>query len=832
MTERDLFLAALDVPADDRPAFLDRACGADESLGDRVRALLHAHDRAGGFLDDPTPGMTGTWGTASDAGPAGPEGERAGAVLGGRYRLLEPIGEGGMGAVWLAEQIHPVRRAVAVKLIKEGKDSARVLARFEVERQALALMDHPHIARVLDAGTAESGRPFFVMELVKGVPLTRYAGDRRLTVPQRLELIIQVCAAVQHAHQKGVIHRDLKPANILIEEDGGRPVPKVIDFGLAKACGGGTLTDQPLETGAGAVLGTPLYMAPEQAEGDVDTRADVYALGAILYELLTGTTPLDRERFADAGLAEALRLLREEEPPRPSARVARPTARADELDWIVMKALAKERDRRYGSPAALADDLGRFLRHEPVAAGPPSAAYRVRKFLRRHRVPAAAAAAVLLALIGGIIGTAWGLVRAEAARREEATQRVRAEEERDRATRAEGRATASAEKARAAAAEAAAVLLFFETNILKAPRPLGQGVNALGPDVTVRAAIEAAIPKIGVQLRDQPLVEASIRSVVGGTYMWLKRWDLATPLHDEAVRLRRRHLGDADPKTLQSVSQLVRCYAREGRTDRAAALADSVVAGGQLDRLAPRAAARPYANLAEIYLSVGRADRAIAILEPIHRTWAASAGPTAAPVVLAKTRLAAAHLAADRPADAWPLIRAVIGQTGRTAADQRLAAEVLADTAVRVGKAAEAEAGLRACLEELGQKRAPRSLEMLGLRVRLGDNLLAQGRVAEAAEELKAAHRALEARLPDAWMTAEAKSLFGAALAAERASPRAERLMTEGHDGLVARSAEDPAAVPRWRVERSYERVRGYYEANGARKKLREWEGKRAQPAS
>ena len=310
-----------------------------------------------------------------------------GTIIAGRYKLRQEIGEGGMGSVYLAEQIQPVKRQIALKLIKPGMDSKAVLARFESERQALALMDHPHIAKVLDAGTTEAGRPFFVMELVKGIPLTDYCDQHRFGLPQRLTLFSQICSAIQHAHQKGIIHRDLKPTNILVESHDGAPVPKVIDFGLAKATSGLHLTDRSLFTAFGSVAGTPLYMAPEQASFnalDIDTRADIYSLGVILYELLTGSTPIRRETFRQAALEEMLRLIRDVEPPTPSSRIStsdtlpsiaatRQTEPArlsrfirGDLDWIVMKALAKERNRRYESAIALAQDLERFTNHEPV----------------------------------------------------------------------------------------------------------------------------------------------------------------------------------------------------------------------------------------------------------------------------------------------------------------------------------------------------------------------------------------------------------------------------------------------------------------------------------
>lgn len=356
----------------------------------------------------------------------------------GPYKLLELIGEGGMGTVWMAEQKEPLQRRVAVKVIKAGMDSKQVLARFDAERQALALMDHPNIARVLDAGTTDAGRPYFVMELVKGTPITTYCDYKHLTVRERLELFGDVCRAVQHAHQKGSIHRDLKPSNILVAPFDGKPVVKVIDFGVAKATGQ-RLTDATLFTGFGAVVGTPEYMSPEQAETnnqDIDTRSDIYALGVLLYELLTGSTPLTKKRVKEAALLEVLRVIREEEPPRPSTRLSSteelPSISAQrhtepakltklvrgELDWIVMKALEKDRNRRYETANGFAMDVQRYLADEAVQACPPSVAYRLRKFARRNKAAIGVAGMVLFFLILLGSGAGWA-VRDRAAREAE-----------------------------------------------------------------------------------------------------------------------------------------------------------------------------------------------------------------------------------------------------------------------------------------------------------------------------------------------------------------------------------------------------------------------------
>jgi serine/threonine protein kinase/tetratricopeptide (TPR) repeat protein len=421
MSEEVLFRLALEQPPAERAAFLDKMCGGDNALRQCVEAQLRAHDDPGDFLARPPVRGPATIDTQLAAdGP----GSRVGP-----YKLLQQIGEGGMGTVFMAEQSQPVQRKVALKLIKPGMDSRQVIARFEAERQALALMDHPNIAKVLDAGTTVSGRPYFVMELVKGVPITKYCDEHRLTPKERLELFVAVCRAVQHAHQKGIIHRDLKPSNVLIAQYDGKPVPKVIDFGVAKATGS-RLTDKTLFTDFGAVVGTLEYMSPEQAELnqlDIDTRSDIYALGVLLYELLTGTTPLSRKRLKEAALLESLRIIREEEPPKPSTRLSTteelPSVAAKrslepkklsglvrgDLDWIAMKCLEKDRNRRYETANGLASDVQRYLADEPVLASPPSTAYQLRKFARRHKAGMRTTAVVLLVAFLAAGGVGWAL---------------------------------------------------------------------------------------------------------------------------------------------------------------------------------------------------------------------------------------------------------------------------------------------------------------------------------------------------------------------------------------------------------------------------------------
>ncbi len=433
MDEASIFLEALKKPLpDERAAFLDQACGGNAELRRSVELLLRAHDKAGGFLAD-SPGPLGV--TVDQPVPEGP-----GTVI-GPYKLIEQIGEGGMGTVWMAQQTEPVKRLVAVKLIKAGMDSRQVIARFEAERQALALMDHPNVARVLDAGTTSAGRPYFVMDWVKGVPITRYCDEQHLTPRQRLELFLPVCQAVQHAHQKGIIHRDLKPSNVLVALYDGKPVPKVIDFGVAKAAGQ-PLTDKTLVTGFGAIVGTLEYMSPEQAEInqlDIDTRSDIYSLGVLLYELLTGSPPFSRKELEKSGMLEMLRVIREQEPSKPSTKLSTaeglPTLAANrgtepakltklvrgELDWIVMKALEKDRSRRYETANGFAMDVQRYLADEAVLACPPSVGYRFRKFARRNKGGLAVAALVLFFLVLVGSGAGWA-VRDRSAREAEAAR--------------------------------------------------------------------------------------------------------------------------------------------------------------------------------------------------------------------------------------------------------------------------------------------------------------------------------------------------------------------------------------------------------------------------
>ena len=549
-----------------RHQFIQVACGEDRDLRARVEALLRVNDEQGTFLDSPVASLQGAINATFSEG--------VGTLI-GPYKLIEQIGEGGFGVVFMAEQQHPIRRRVALKVLKAGMDTRQVVARFQAERQALALMEHAGIARVLDGGEAPSGRPYFVMELVKGIPITRFCDEHQLAPRERLALFVDVCKAVQHAHQKGIIHRDLKPTNVLVAAYDGKPVPKVIDFGVAKALGQ-QLTERTLVTGFGSIVGTLEYMSPEQAEFnamDVDTRADIYSLGVLLYELLTGTTPLSSERLKLAAMSEVLRLIREEEPPRPSTRLSdsrdslasisaqrrlEPASLTKqvrgELDWIVMKALEKDRNRRYETANGLARDIDRYLNDQPVEASSPGTAYRLRKFVRRNRGPVLAASLLLVALAGGVVGTTIGLVRAEQARRAAGK-------------RAEGERVAKelAEKRLAQTEKAIGILgSMFENLNPMAEEQEGRPLRAILGERLDQAAAELLGEAVGDRL-----VVAQLQDRLGQTYLGLGHASKAEALFDKAVRTRQDHLGADHPLTLGSKHNQALAFMATGNGDRA-----------------------------------------------------------------------------------------------------------------------------------------------------------------------------------------------------------------------------------------------------------------------
>ncbi|MCA9280260.1 MAG: tetratricopeptide repeat protein [Phycisphaeraceae bacterium] len=567
---RRIFMELAYLPADKQSSALAQACAGDDSLRTEVETLLRADAQAGGFMDAPTSDVVAA--NQENATVAASSRERAGEHI-GRYKLLEQIGEGGFGAVWAAEQREPVKRRVALKIIKLGMDTKQVIARFEAERQALAMMDHPNIAKVFDAGMTETGRPFFVMEYIKGVPILEYCDTEKLDTKSRLDLFMKVCHAIQHAHQKGIIHRDIKPNNVLVTMHDGVPVPKVIDFGIAKATNQ-ELTEKTIYTQHRQMIGTPAYMSPEQAEMsglDIDTRSDIYSLGVLLYELLTGTTPFDSTSLMEAGFAEMMRIIREETPHKPSTRlsslgetgtrtaeqrrvdIARlSTILRGDLDWIVMKCLEKDRTRRYETANGLAADIERHLNDEPVLAGPPSASYRLRKFVRRNRGQVIAGGIVAGALVLGIFGTTWGLI-------ESRTQAAIAQRRGDNLQQvvdfqSEQFSTVVPELMGADLRSAIIDAAPEDSRAQLKPMLSEIDFTGIGVDALRQHIFDPSAEKIEEQFSDQPLVRAQLYHALGERLLELGLLDPAEQAATRAVQIRTETLGASEPLTLDSTT--------------------------------------------------------------------------------------------------------------------------------------------------------------------------------------------------------------------------------------------------------------------------------------
>jgi eukaryotic-like serine/threonine-protein kinase len=678
--------------ADFQRLYIEQACGNDDDLRTRLDALLRIYKEDPTFLERPADGV-----------PPAPDDridEGAGRQI-GPYRLVKEIGEGGFGKVFMAEQCQPVQRMVALKIVKPGMDTRQVIARFESERQSLALMRHPNIAQIIDGGETASGRPYFVMELVQGVPITDFCDRNRLGTEPRLKLFVAVCHAIQHAHHKGVIHRDIKPSNIMVTLFDQVPVVKVIDFGVAKATAR-NVADKTLFTSCGQMIGTPAYMSPEQAEMsglDIDTRSDVYSLGVLVYELLTGSTPIDSTRLRGAPYDEMQRLIREEDPPPPSARLLslgasatvlaanrgmepKPLARmlAGDLDCIVMKTLEKDRNRRYSTPGNIADEVERYLRREPILARPPSASYRLKRFAQRHRGAVLAVAAVTLALLVGTTVATWQAVVATRAKREARLAAASEKKARDRAELRES--------------ETRAALDFVENKVFSAARPKDR--QGLGPNVSLREAVEAALPFVKDRFTDQPLIEARLRLTLGRSFWFLGDWKTAAEQYHTALTIYRKQ--SDQPNTLKTMAELANSYQALGKQREALELREEVLATRKatlgpdhLDTIQsmaalassyyglsrPAEAAKMYEatlalrttrlgpdhpetlrnmhNLANSYYALGRRAEALELRKQTLKLLESRLGPTHLDTLLGKMALANSYSAAGRQPEAITL---------------------------------------------------------------------------------------------------------------------------------------------------------------------------------
>ncbi len=903
---KSLFLAAADLadPAE-RAAYLNHECGEDAELRARVEALLRAND-ASPLPESEPHEATGNYAPDAPAalGPTTdyPRGdEQAGTVIAGKYTLVDLIGEGGMGSVWRARQTEPVKRFVAVKLIKAGMDSKQVLARFEAERQALALMDHPNIAKVLDGGLHEH-RPFFVMELVKGVPITDFCDARKLTPKERLELFVPVCQAIQHAHQKGIIHRDIKPSNVLIALYDDKPVVKVIDFGVAKATGG-TLTEHTIETGFGGVVGTPQYMSPEQAtlnNLDIDTRSDVYALGVLLYELLTGSPPFARKELQKAGLLEILRVVREEEPPRPSAKLS--TAKAlpslsanrgtepkkltgllrNELDWIVMKALEKDRARRYETANGFAADVLRYLGGEAVQAHPPSTVYRLKKFVKRYKGQVLAASLVFLALVAGIVGTTLGLLKAQK-NLEQANENLAfakkgndilgsvftgLDPRKNYATVGEF-SQALKDNLKKAVQELEGSAIGDPLTVAQMQDTLGLSLLGLGePSQAIVLFQKALTTRVAGLGSDAPETLASMNNLALG-YQATGQFDQALPLLEETLKLRKSRLGPDHPDTLGSMNNLAMGYRAAGKLDQALPLTEETLklmraklgpdhpdtlnsmnnlAGvyrdsEQLDRALPlikdtltftKAKLGPdhpktlwcMNNLAACYWAARQLDKSVPLFEEtlkIHEKKFGRQHPETQRIV---ANLGVNYRDAGRVQEALPLLEEAF-QTAKINPTLRWVGSALLDAYSKAGKTAEA-AKLVTELLAGARKQFPKdSPQLAGELAQFGASLMQAHAFPDAEALLRECLAIREKTQPDAWTTFNTMSMLGGALSGQKKYAEAEPLLLKGYEGMKQREKTIPKGGE-IRIAKALDRLIEYYTATNKPDEAKKWGAERA----
>jgi len=778
-----------------------RPAGDGAATGDaRLEALL------GEIAAAPSPGLAPGYPLGHSIGP---------------YRLLERIGGGGMGEVFKAEQTTPIHRHVALKIIKVGMDTREVVARFEAERQALALMDHPAIAKVFEGGATSEGRPYFAMEHVKGEPISTYCDRHRLPTRERIELFILVCEGVQHAHQKGVIHRDLKPSNVLVTVQDDRPVPKIIDFGVAKATTQ-HLTERTLFTELGVLIGTPEYMSPEQAELtglDIDTRTDVYALGVLLYELLTGALPFDR-KLREQGLDAIRRTIRETEPARPSTRISQlgpisteaarsrrtePARLASELrgdlDWITMKALEKDRTRRYATANALGADLRRYLNQEPVSAGPPSAAYRARKFVGRHRFGVGAAAAVVLVLVAF---AATMLVQAQ-----------RLARERDRANAEAGRANLEAAAARQVSD--------FLVGLFKVSDPS----EARGNSVTAREILDKGVASIGGALADQPVAKGRLLHAMGEVYLSLGLYAEGQSLLEQALATRRGALGDEHRDTLESMSGLAAALFYRGNGPEAVALQRKALelqrrVLGELDK----ATLQSEVDLGAFLIQAGKLEEAELVCRAALQSSLRALGEEHEATVTALNNLGAALRRQGKLAEAEPYYRRslkiglrVLGDSAPLTLDAMANLGTLLD---RQGNKSEAEQLLRRTLDARQRVLGATHPETMNSMNLLAVLLCSQQKYSEAqalfARALAGARSALTEGHP---RFHSFQANYGECLARMGRYGEAERLLSDSHSGLRGAKGEaDPG------TQQAIRRLAALYDAWGKPDKAAEWRAK------
>ena len=886
----------LDVVEHHAPAqwttYLQQACGDDVELRQWVEELLAAHREKDSLLDC----------VANHTPPTvdQPMSEKSGAQI-GLYKLLQEIGQGGMGVVYMAVQHEPVRRQVALKIIKPGMDTRQVIARFEAERQALAMMDHPNIARVLDAGSTDTGRPYFVMELVNGIPVTQFCDEQHLTARERLELFIPICQAVQHAHQKGIIHRDIKPSNILVALYDGRPVPKVIDFGVAKATGG-QLTDKTMFTGLGQIIGTLEYMSPEQAQRnqlDIDTRSDVYSLGVVLYELLTGDTPFGKQRLRSEALDELLRIIREEEPPKPSTKLSGsdtlPSVAANrqiepaklsalvrgELDWIVMKTLEKDRVRRYETANGLASDIQRYLNDEPVAACPPSAAYRFRKFARRNKAVLVTVGLVAGALVVGLAGTTWQAIRAtnaervaelqyeqaESARRSEAEQRRVAERRREEAEVAKLRAAEEAEVAKA-------VKSFLQNDLLAQADP----ANEANRDITLRRVLDRAAEKVAGRFEDKPVVEADIRDTLGHTYLGLGAYGEAEKHFARALTLYRETRGATHRDTIASLNNVAALREAMGRYAEAEPLfaevleisrkvlgrehSDTVIClnnlawsltmqgkYGQAEPLFVEALEIRRRTLGEehedvldsmndlgsLYLRSRRYELARPLFTQALEVRRRVLGADHPSTLVSLNNLAMLHKADRRYDEAEPLLTEVLAVRRRILGDQHpqtiTSMDNLAGVRRAMGRLTEAEQLYQEAIAAAGKTLGDEHPTTLLARFNLAALYQATGRSADAEPLLRDVLKSVEKSPPTSVGLDEARFALGICLATQAKYTEAEPLLLQVCTELQQR--EDRGAQPvRSRWQQGVQKLIDLFEATERPEQAAEWRKKLGESAT